>query len=101
MLVLKRMSFSTDLVCVMNTLEVPSECVHIDFHFRDGVLCSIEEERTGLSVGMCVDCVSRGHPPHPGTHTFFPLESKSRAVYIVSGTLVISILTIRIRKGAA
>lgn len=37
------------------------------------------------------------------THTcgFFSLESKSKAVYIVSETLMIGIHTIRIRKGAA
>lgn len=59
--VFKRMLFFIDLVCVMNILEVFSECVYIDFYFRDGVLCFIEEERIGLFVGMCVDCVFRGY----------------------------------------
>lgn len=94
------MLFFIDLVCVMNILEVFSECVYIDFYFRDGVLCFIEEERIGLFVGMCVDCVFRGYFFFFfGIYTFFLLESKFRVVYIVFGILVISIFIIRIRKG--
>ena len=44
-----------------------------------------------MCVGVCTHVCTH-------THTFFSLESKSRAEYIITETLMISILTMRIRK---
>lgn len=54
------------------------------------------EREQRLSMCMCVGVCTH---MYVHTHTCFSLESKSRAEYIISETLMISILTMRIRTG--
>lgn len=91
------MTFSTDLGYKRNTPEMPSECIKTcTFTLGTAFLYSSKKETT-----------DRLYVVHGYIHTYvsictFPsLQSKSRAVYLISEILLISMLTIRIRKGAA
>lgn len=96
------MTFSTDLVCKINTPEMSSECIQ-NCTFTSGAVFYVLLRERGhrLSLSVCAQVLHTHTHTHTPPHGIFSLESKSKAVYIVFETLMIDILTIRIRKGAA